>query len=192
MRHLPRDAHFRMEPRQRPSVLGQRGGQKFNRHNLAELQIFRAIDFAHAAAPGERNHAIAVRDDLPRREPPAANGIGTGKKTGRARRTARGAMRCTPWMRRRATRRRWRDGFAFATRLLVTERSAAIKIDARAAARTEAPGRRNLHAAGRAKHTRRILSPPLRLADSVTTGTRVRLARRSHRRELRSLPASLR
>src|SRR5260370_15990177 len=116
-----------MEPRQRPSVLGQRGGQKFNRHNLAELQIFRAIDFAHAAAPGERNHAIAVRDDLPRREPPAANSIRAGKKTGRARRTARAAMRWTPRMRRRATRRRRRDGLTLATRLLVNERSAAIK-----------------------------------------------------------------
>src|SRR5712691_2097366 len=180
-----------MEPRQRPSVLGQRGGQKLNRHNLAELQIFRAIDFAHAPAPRERNHAIAVRDDLPGREPAAANGIGAGKKTRRARRTARRPMRWSRRMRRRATRRRWRDGFAFATRLFVNERSAAIKIDACAAARTEPPRRRNLHAARRAEHTRRILSLPLRLADLATMGIPARLARRSHRRELRSLPASL-
>ena len=75
MRDLPRDAHFRMEPRQRTGVLGQAGRKKLDRHNLAESEIFRAIDFAHSAASRERHYAITVRDHLPRREPAATDGV---------------------------------------------------------------------------------------------------------------------
>src|SRR4029077_14496548 len=46
MRHLPRDAHLGVESRQRLRILRQAGWQELNGHDLAELQIFRAIDFA--------------------------------------------------------------------------------------------------------------------------------------------------
>ena len=84
MRDLPRDAHLRMEPRERAGVLGQAGRKKLDRHDLAELEVFGAIDFAHAAAAGECHDTIAVRDDLPGGEPAAANGIGARHRTGRA------------------------------------------------------------------------------------------------------------
>src|SRR5258708_31539810 len=83
-------------------VVGKTGWQEFNRHDLAELQIFRAINFAHAAASRESNDAIAIRDDLTRGKPAAADGIGAGKEGGRARRDARGAMTRRRRMGRRA------------------------------------------------------------------------------------------
>jgi len=33
--------------------------QKLYRYDLAQLQVFGTINFAHAAAAGQRNHAIA-------------------------------------------------------------------------------------------------------------------------------------
>src|SRR6202040_2164732 len=104
MGNLPRDAHFGMEAGQRAGVPGQGGGQEFNGHDLAEFEILGAIDFAHAAAAGERDEAVAAHDDLAGSEAAAADGIGAGKKRGGTGRRARRAMRWSGWMRGRAAR----------------------------------------------------------------------------------------
>ena len=49
MRDLPRQANFAGETLARLVGLCQRPRQKFQRHRLPKLQVFRAIDFAHPA-----------------------------------------------------------------------------------------------------------------------------------------------
>src|ERR1700686_1383276 len=79
MRNLACNAYFRMEPRQCASILRQAGRQKLNRYDLAQLKVFGTVHLAHASAAGQRNHAIAVSNNLPGRESSTANGIGAGK-----------------------------------------------------------------------------------------------------------------
>src|SRR6185437_15330120 len=55
------DAHLAMEASQRRSVLYQSFGKQFQRDILVELEVFRAIDLAHAPSSHKRDNAIAVR-----------------------------------------------------------------------------------------------------------------------------------
>ena len=80
MRHGSRDAHFRVKARERGRIFRHALWQKFDRDDLAQLQIFRAIHLAHAAASGERDDAIAIGDDLSGNEATAADRVGTRKR----------------------------------------------------------------------------------------------------------------
>ena len=76
MGDVPRDADFGMKSREGAGVLRKRLRQEFDGDDLAELQIFGAIDLAHSSAPGECYDAITLGHDLPRYETPAPDRIG--------------------------------------------------------------------------------------------------------------------
>ena len=50
MRDLPRQPNFLMEAREPVGVIRELLRQEFQSDRLSELQVFRSIDFAHAAA----------------------------------------------------------------------------------------------------------------------------------------------
>jgi hypothetical protein len=60
MRNLPGNAHLGVKPRKRPGILRERLWEQFDRDYLAQLQIFRAIDFAHSATTGQRHDAVPL------------------------------------------------------------------------------------------------------------------------------------
>src|SRR5580765_3778927 len=62
VRDLTSDAHFAVETRQRSSVLHKLFRQEFQRYVLIELEVLRAIDFAHAATADKRDNAIAISE----------------------------------------------------------------------------------------------------------------------------------
>ena len=62
MRDLPCHAHFRIELIAPAGALSMFGGEKLECDSLAEFKIIGAIDFAHAPAPQQQHHAIAVCD----------------------------------------------------------------------------------------------------------------------------------
>ncbi len=66
VRHLSGVPHFRMEALEESGVLLQLPGEELERHRLAELQVVRAIDLAHAAPPEQTRDAVAVGQDLAR------------------------------------------------------------------------------------------------------------------------------
>jgi hypothetical protein len=75
MRDLSSDANFGMKARECRSILGESFGKKFYGDDLAELQIFGAIDFAHAAAARQGDNAVTFGDDLARGKAAAADGV---------------------------------------------------------------------------------------------------------------------
>ena len=77
MGNMARNSDFGMKSRQGSRIFGERLGQKFEGYDLAELQIFGAIDLTHSATTCQRNDAITIRNDLPGDETSAAEGIGT-------------------------------------------------------------------------------------------------------------------
>ena len=79
MRNLPGVAHLGVKPLERRGVLGKPLGEKFHRDDLPKGQVFSAKNFAHSASANQCNYAVALREDLPGREPAAADGVGTGQ-----------------------------------------------------------------------------------------------------------------
>ncbi len=77
MRDLACDANLGVKTRQGGGILRKALGKKLDGDDLAERQIFRAIDFTHSTAASHGHNAIALGDYLSRREAPAADGIGT-------------------------------------------------------------------------------------------------------------------
>ena len=59
---LARVAHFVVKMRECGSIALQRGCEKFEGHGVAELEVFRAVDLAHAAAAQQGHDAIALRE----------------------------------------------------------------------------------------------------------------------------------
>ena len=60
MRDLPRQPNFLMEAREPVGVIRDLLRQEFQSDRLSELQVFRSIDFAHAAATQQANDAVAA------------------------------------------------------------------------------------------------------------------------------------
>jgi hypothetical protein len=75
MRDLPCSAHFGVKPGKRSGILRKCHGEKFQRHDLSELQVLGAVNFAHSAAPGQGHYAVAFQNHLPRCEAASANGV---------------------------------------------------------------------------------------------------------------------
>ena len=75
VRDLPGNADFGMEASKRGSVLRKRYREEFDSDRLIKLEVFGAIDFAHAAATRQRNDAVALGDDLPWDEAAAGNWV---------------------------------------------------------------------------------------------------------------------
>src|SRR5580704_5764634 len=75
MGDLPSDAHFGMKTRKCTGILGNGFRQKLYGYDLAEFEVFGAVDFAHATAPRKSDDAIALGHNLPRDESSAADGI---------------------------------------------------------------------------------------------------------------------
>jgi len=73
---LPGYADFAVKAGQANTVLRDRFREEFQRHGLAELEVFRAIDFAHAAASGHGHDAVAILEDRARDEARAIEGVG--------------------------------------------------------------------------------------------------------------------
>src|SRR5947209_20388652 len=63
MRHLAGDTHFAMEALHGVDILREIPGKKFKSDRLAQPEIVRAIDFAHAAFAQQTNDAIALCED---------------------------------------------------------------------------------------------------------------------------------
>jgi len=82
MSHLPRDAHFVVEARQRAFVAGRRFRQELQRHRLAQRQVRGAVDFAHAAAPQQAGDAVAPRQHRARQKASFVHAAG-GARRGR-------------------------------------------------------------------------------------------------------------
>ena len=78
MRDLPRDPDLGVKTGQRGSVLRKLFREKFDGDNLSKLQIFGAIDFAHAATACQGHYTIPFGNDLTGREASSANWIRTG------------------------------------------------------------------------------------------------------------------
>ena len=76
MGNLAGDADFAVEACQGRAILGDGFRQEFQRHRLAELEVFGAIDFAHGAASGYGHDAVAVLKDGARSESRAIDGAG--------------------------------------------------------------------------------------------------------------------
>src|SRR5258708_431450 len=110
-----------MESRQRLRIMRQAGWQEFNGHDLAKLQIFRAINFPHPTAAGESDHPIAIRNDLTGREPAATDGVRAGERACRTRRCTRGAVWRMRGIEGRAAGTCWRKGLAFVGQVLIDE-----------------------------------------------------------------------
>ena len=72
VRNLAGVSHFRMKPGESRSIVLQRGGKKLESYNIAELEILRAVDFAHAAASQQSNDPIPLDENSARRESPAS------------------------------------------------------------------------------------------------------------------------
>ena len=79
MRNLPGVAHLSVKLLERRGVLGKPLGEKLHRDDLSKGQVFSAKNFAHSASANQCNYAVALREDLPGREPAAADGVGTGQ-----------------------------------------------------------------------------------------------------------------
>ncbi|MCU1317269.1 MAG: hypothetical protein JWN63_2591 [Candidatus Acidoferrum typicum] len=75
MRDLPSGTHFGVKPRERSGILGKRLGKKFQCDDLAECQIFGAVNLTHSSAARQGHDAVAFRDNLPRGEAAAADGV---------------------------------------------------------------------------------------------------------------------
>ena len=76
MGNLAGDADFAVEARHGRAILGDGFRQEFQRHRLAELEVFGAIDFAHGAASGHGHDAVAVLKDGARSKSRAIEGAG--------------------------------------------------------------------------------------------------------------------
>jgi len=57
-----------MKPCQSLGVILQRSGKELEGYDNPELKIVGAIDFAHAAAPQQRDDSIALDENYSRRE----------------------------------------------------------------------------------------------------------------------------
>ena len=68
MRNRPRTAHFGQQAITGRSVVFEFGREELQGDRLAEFQIVGAIHFAHAAAPQQRDDAVAVGENVARRE----------------------------------------------------------------------------------------------------------------------------
>ena len=105
VRHLPRDAHFVVEPREPLRILGHRRRQELQRDGLPEAEILGAVDLAHAAAAEQAEDAVALGQQRARRDPLARwPGAGRRQPAG-TRRRARG------WLRRVRAAARLQPGF---------------------------------------------------------------------------------
>ena len=60
VRNLPRQPHFLVKTLPRVLVVVHRHRQKFQRHGLIQLQIFRAKNFPHPAFTQKRNDPVAI------------------------------------------------------------------------------------------------------------------------------------
>src|ERR1700680_3745135 len=112
MRNLARDAYLGMKTGERSGIFGEALGKKFYGYDLAEFQIFGAIDLAHSAASGQGHDAIALGDDLTGNEPADADGARNGENCSRRRGRANGALRRGARRERRFSRRGGSNGLA--------------------------------------------------------------------------------
>ena len=62
MGHSPRHSHFVAKAFEQPLIAGGFVGKKLHRDGLAERQIVRAVDLAHAAFAQQSDDAVARRD----------------------------------------------------------------------------------------------------------------------------------
>ena len=72
MRNLAGVPHLRMKPGESRGIVLERGGKKLQGHNIPELEIFGAVDFAHAAAPQQSHDPVSLDENRARRESAAS------------------------------------------------------------------------------------------------------------------------
>ena len=75
MRHLAGDTHFAIEALHGCGILREIPGKKFKSDRLAQPEIVRAIDFAHAAFAQQTNDAIALCENRSRHETRVVNRV---------------------------------------------------------------------------------------------------------------------
>ncbi len=68
MRDRPRTAHFGEQAVASGGISFEIGRQELQRDGLAEPEVVGAVDLAHAAAPDQRDDAVAVGQDVARCE----------------------------------------------------------------------------------------------------------------------------
>ena len=79
VRHLPRHAHFGVQLCQAGGIVIDSGGQKLERHRLAELQIVGAKHLAHAALAEAADDSVAAAEDVARLKSSVVDGAGGGE-----------------------------------------------------------------------------------------------------------------
>jgi hypothetical protein len=72
MRNLTGVADFRMESSESGGIFLERGRKKLQRYNIAELEIFCAIDFTHAAATQQSDDPVSFGENCAGRESTAS------------------------------------------------------------------------------------------------------------------------
>src|SRR5271165_4840023 len=68
VRNLAGITHLSMKSCEGRRVVLERGGKKLEGHNIAKLEIFSAVNFAHAAAPQQSDDTIPLDENSARRE----------------------------------------------------------------------------------------------------------------------------
>src|SRR5271157_4365647 len=66
VRNLAGITHLGMKSREGRSIILERGGKKFEGYNIAKLEIFSAVDFAHAATTKQSNDPIPLDENSAR------------------------------------------------------------------------------------------------------------------------------
>ena len=68
MRDLARDPDLGVESGEPIGLVRHRVGQELERDGLAELEVVRAVDLAHAAAPEQSSDAVSIDQERARGE----------------------------------------------------------------------------------------------------------------------------
>jgi hypothetical protein len=68
VRNLTSVPHLSMKPRESRGIILEGGGKKLESYNIPELEIFSAVDFAHAAATQGSDDPIPLNENSAGRE----------------------------------------------------------------------------------------------------------------------------
>jgi hypothetical protein len=68
VRNLTSVPHLSMKPRESRGIILEGGGKKLESYNIPELEIFSAVDFAHAAATQQSDDPIPLNENSAGRE----------------------------------------------------------------------------------------------------------------------------
>src|ERR1017187_5330216 len=72
VRNLAGITYLSMKSFESRRVVLERGGKKLEGYNIPELEIFSAVDLAHAAAPQQSNDPVSFDENSARRESPTS------------------------------------------------------------------------------------------------------------------------